>query len=84
MAVRSKNAHWKMRDIRRAHWLAVGDRHGIVTEDGRAARFVIDELIERTPAAIRAVREKLPKGFPESVSESILEGLHQAANRLAA
>jgi len=43
MAVRSKNAHWKMRGILRQHWLALAVRHGILTEDGRDADRLIDE-----------------------------------------
>lgn len=37
MAVRSKSAHWRMRDIRRRHWLATGERYGVVTVDGCGA-----------------------------------------------
>lgn len=64
MAVRSKNAHWKIRDIFRRHWLAVGVRHGVVTPDGRPAQFVVDALVERTPQVIAEVRGLLPADFP--------------------
>jgi serine/threonine-protein kinase HipA len=47
MAVRSTNAHWKMRDILRRHWLALGKRHGVLTEDGRE----VDRLIEDHPGS---------------------------------
>lgn len=83
MAVRSRNAHWKMRDILRRHWLALGARHGVVTGDGREVRFLIDDLVARTPAVISAVRAMLPDGFPMAVADSILDGLQGAANRLA-
>lgn len=82
MAVRSKNAHWKMRDILRRHWLALGTRHGIVTEDGRQVQFILDDLIARTPGVVAAVRAKLPADFPEQVADSILGGLQDAADRL--
>ncbi len=68
MAVRSKNAHWKMRDILRRHWLALGARHGIVTDDGREVAFILDDLTARTPQVIAAVRTKLPVDFPEQVA----------------
>lgn len=83
MAVRSRNAHWKIRDILRRHWLALGARHGVVTGDGREVRFLIDDLVARTPAVISAVRAMLPDGFPMAVADSILDGLQGAANRLA-
>ncbi|ANH67247.1 type II toxin-antitoxin system HipA family toxin [Mitsuaria sp. 7] len=83
MAVRSKNAHWKMRDILRRHWVALGTRHGVITEDGREVDLLIDDLIGSTPAVVQAVRAVLPDDFPESVASSILEGLQIAAERLA-
>ncbi|MBB5272990.1 serine/threonine-protein kinase HipA [Quisquiliibacterium transsilvanicum] len=83
MAVRSKNAHWRMRDILRRHWLALGARHGVVTEDGREVAFLIDEVVSRTPQVIAAVRARLPDGFPMRVANSILDGLQGAGRRLA-
>jgi len=82
MAVRSKNVHWKMRDILRRHWLALGTRHGIVTEDGRQAQFILDDLIARTPGVVDAAQAKLPTDFPEQVARSILGGLQNAADKL--
>lgn len=82
MAVRSKNAHWAMRDILRRHWLAVGAEFGVVTANGRGAEFVIDDLIGRTPDVVRTVRARLPDGFPKAVADSILEGLEAAAEKL--
>jgi serine/threonine-protein kinase HipA len=83
MAVRSKNAHYRTRDIQRKHWLAVGERHGIVSADGRNAEFVIDDLVARTPGVVETVRQALPRDFPEQLADSILTGLQTAANRLA-
>lgn len=83
MAVRSKNVHWKMRDILRRYWLALGARHGVVTEDGRQIQFLIDDVVARTPRVIAAVRAELPAGFSMSVADSIFDGLQGAAIRLA-
>ena len=82
MAVRSKNAHWKMHDILRRHWLALGTRHGIVTDDGRQVQHLLDDIVARTPHVIAAVRAQLPVGFPGGVAESVFEGLREAAGRL--
>ena len=83
MAVRAKNAHWEMRSILRRHWTLLGARHGVLTEDGRPAQFLIDDLIARTPDVIASVREELPAWFPEPLADSILNGLQDAAHRLA-
>ncbi|MEF7615119.1 type II toxin-antitoxin system HipA family toxin [Aquincola sp. MAHUQ-54] len=83
MAVRAKNAHWKMREIQRRHWLAVGERHGVVTADGRGAAFVLDELVARTAETAASVRASLPEGFPTALADSVLDGLHAAAEKLA-
>lgn len=82
MAVRTKNPHWKMRDILRRHWVEIGERYGVTTVDGRSANYVIDDLIARTPDVARAVRQKLPKDFQAALADSILEGLQAAANKL--
>lgn len=83
MAVRSKNPHWRMNDILRRHWLAVGAEHGVVTPDGRGAAFVVDDLIARTPKVVRTVRALLPDDFPQALADSILNGLQAAADELA-
>lgn len=84
MAVRTKNAHWKMKDILRRHWLELGTRHGVVTADGRPAHAVLDDLVARTPEALAQVRALLPPDFPAEVADSILAGVQGAAARLAA
>lgn len=84
MAVRAKNAHWKMKDIQRRHWLELGTRHGVVTADGRPARAVVDDLVARPPEALARVRALLPHGFPADLVDTILDGVQGAAARLAA
>lgn len=84
MAVRGKNAHWKMNDIQRRHWVAVGTRHGVVTENGQPVDKLLDDLIARTPEVIHQVRRKLPEGFPMPLANSLLQGLEQASQRLCA
>jgi serine/threonine-protein kinase HipA len=83
MAVRSKNPHWRMRDILRRHWIAVGERHGVVDARGGDVRAVLDDLIARTPEVLQTVRTGLPEDFPPAIADSILKGLQDAANRLA-
>lgn len=84
MAVRAANPHWKMREILRRHWLDVGRRHGVITEDGRSAQCVVDDLVQQTPDVIARVRKSLPEGFPMPLADSVLDGLQGAANQLGA
>ncbi|HEY9109259.1 MAG TPA: type II toxin-antitoxin system HipA family toxin [Roseateles sp.] len=83
MAVRSKNAHWKMRDILRRHWLALGARHGILTaEDGDVGRL-IEATVDQVPEVINRVGAQLPRGFSAPVADAIFEGLQDSARRVA-
>lgn len=82
MAVRSTNAHWKMRDILRRHWLALGMRHGVLTEDGREVDHLIEDIVARTPEVIAKVSAGLSQGFGDQVAEAIFRGMQDAARRL--
>lgn len=84
MAVRSKNPHSVMHDILRRHWIAVGTEHGVVNHNGQGAEHVLDDLVARTPGVVKTIRALLPAGFPMHVAESILNGLQEAADKLAA
>ncbi|MBI2732117.1 MAG: type II toxin-antitoxin system HipA family toxin [Aquabacterium sp.] len=84
MAVRGRNAHWKMNDIQRRHWVALGTRHGVVTADGQPVEALLDDLVARTPAVIDQVRRRLPAGYPQTLADSILLGLARASERLGA
>ena len=83
MAVRSKNSHRVMRDILRWHWIAVGTEHGVVNHNGQGVEHVLDDLVARTPGVVKTVRALLPAGFPMYVADSILNGLQEAADKLA-
>jgi serine/threonine-protein kinase HipA len=82
MALRGKNPHWRMRDILRRHWVDLGRRHGVVAQSGQGADALIDDVVARTPEALRSVIASLPKGFPSRVAEPILRGLRSAVQRL--
>ncbi|MDQ8030383.1 MAG: type II toxin-antitoxin system HipA family toxin [Bordetella sp.] len=83
MAVRAKNPHWVMRDIRRRHWLETGAAHGVVSPDGSGVEAVVDALVARTPEVIRSVRDRLPAGFPGRLAECVFGGMLAAADVLA-
>lgn len=84
MSVRGKNAHWKMNDVQRRHWVAVGARHGVVTENGQPVDKLVDDLVARTPEVIDRVRRQLPDEFPKALANGILQGVEQASQRLYA
>jgi serine/threonine-protein kinase HipA len=84
MAVRGKNAHWKMSEIQRRHWVALGSRHGVVTADGRPAEALLDDLVARTTEVFTRIQGELPEGFPQALGSSILDGLARASKQLRA
>lgn len=84
MAVRSKNAYWRMRDILRRHWLALGTRHGILTADGHDAERLIDRRNSgSSPGGHWQGGAQLPRGFDAQLANSIFEGMRAATGRLA-
>lgn len=83
MAIRSANAHWKMKEIQRRHWLALGTRFGVLEDDGRDIEAILDDVIDRTSGVIAEVEAGLPKGFPDHVAGPVLRGLERAARQLA-
>ncbi|WP_157123158.1 type II toxin-antitoxin system HipA family toxin [Pandoraea vervacti] len=84
MAVRGKNAHWKMVGIHLRHWLALAARHGVTTEDGQPGKALIEAIVEMTPQVVDAMSTRLPPDFPSRVAERILHGLSAAADQLGA
>lgn len=46
------------------------------------AQPILDDLITQTPAVIRSVQTQLPAGFPQTVAEPVLTGLHASASQL--
>ena len=83
MAVRTTNAHWKMKEILPRHWMEIGKRYGVLHEGGQTVKSVIQTIVEQTPQVVASIESSLPKGFPESVSGPILHGLQQASEQLA-
>ena len=83
MAVRSKNAHWRMQDILRRHWELVGRRNGVTAADGRDVSAIVQNLAERTPAVIEHVAGQVPPSFPARVLDLVCTGLRDAAATLA-
>jgi serine/threonine-protein kinase HipA len=79
MAVRSKNAHWKLKDIQPRHWAGVAREAGLNDADA-----LIAEVLAQVPTVLAQVGKALPKGFPGKVSEKIFAGIDRQAKVLAA
>jgi serine/threonine-protein kinase HipA len=78
MAVRTRNAHYRMAEIQRRHWNEVAKANAV----GPNFEAVIQKLITLTPAVIDSVSSELPPEFPNVVSDRIFEGLVRQAKRL--
>jgi serine/threonine-protein kinase HipA len=78
MAVRSKNAHYRMMDIQRRHWNTVAKHNAL----GPDFEDVIQQFIDMAPHAISAVSAELPKEFPADVCDPIFEGLLRQVRQL--
>lgn len=78
MAVRNKNAHWKLADIQPRHWDALARQAGL--GDAQALR---EEIVGAVDSVARQVSGALPQGFPPRVAETVLAGMAASAARLA-
>ena len=78
MALLGKNKHYHFKDVQRRHFNSTAARCFQRTD----AEDLIDQVLERTPAAIDNVARKLPGGFPEKVATAIFQGLRRSAEQL--
>ncbi|NTV11111.1 MAG: type II toxin-antitoxin system HipA family toxin [Zoogloea sp.] len=78
MAIRGKNAHYRLRDIQRRHFNETARKCGIGTD----MEDLIEEVASRVPQVLGEVSSKLPKDFPADVFESISDGLKFSTRRL--
>lgn len=77
MAVRSKNPHRKLSDIKARHWIETARRCGIADMEA-----ILAEVVSRTPAVIERVWGAIPKGFPAAIADTILVGVRASSARL--
>ena len=79
MALRSKNAHYKLETIQPRHWQELALKHG-----GPAVWEAMQALVERVEPALAAVEDTLPAGFPGRTWEAISKGMRAEADRFIA
>ncbi|MFP6562529.1 type II toxin-antitoxin system HipA family toxin [Paraburkholderia sp. B3] len=80
MAMWGKGRHYRMRDVKRAHFDATAQ----LCHYGGDAEALVARFVERTPAVIEQVAAALPAGFPERVAARLFYGLKWSAERLEA
>lgn len=74
MALRSKNAHYKLGSIQARHWRALAQSVGV---KGLWERMIA--TCERAPSSFYSLEKQLPKNFPESVFNAIGKGIARHA-----
>jgi len=79
MAVQGKNRHYRWNEIRGQHWLETAKRCGL-----GGMKSTLQDVIDRTPGVVKQVQGLIPKGFPEQIVDSILNGIKECTERLKA
>jgi len=74
MAVRSKNAHYKLGEIQPRHWQQLASKSGV---DGAWEAMVA--MIDKVDVVVETVSQKLPAAYPSQVAEKIFAGLRSQA-----
>lgn len=80
MALLGKNRHYEIDRIQRRHFSSTAQAVGYAD----TAEPLVEDLIARTPDAIKEVQSALPEGISEKVAVAVFEGLQAAADALAA
>ncbi len=80
MAVRGRNAHYRIAQIFPRHWIAQGQRVGFSTGQVEEMMATVAQL---TDGVIDEVAAQLPDAFPLDVAEAIFAGMRRQAKILA-
>jgi serine/threonine-protein kinase HipA len=80
MAVQGEGRrHYNWNSIQPRHWVEMAKRCGLATQ----IDSLMEDLAAQTPQVIDTVTSQLPKKFPSSVANPILNGIRQSARKLA-
>jgi serine/threonine-protein kinase HipA len=74
MALRGKNAHYRLGSVQTRHWQALAVSVGV---DGLWERMI--DRVERSSEVFYSLQEQLPATFPESVFNAIGKGIRRHA-----
>ncbi|CAB3800215.1 Serine/threonine-protein kinase toxin HipA [Paraburkholderia caffeinitolerans] len=79
MAVRGRNAHYRIAQILPRHWIAQGQRVGFAAAQ---VEEMMETVADATERVIGEVAAQLPGDFPLDVAESIFAGMRRLARVL--
>jgi len=79
MGVHGKNRHYRWAEILPRHFESAAQLAGFSAD---MTRSMMAEMKAQTTKVINEVSAQLPRGFPAHISEPILSGLQEQANRL--
>jgi serine/threonine-protein kinase HipA len=75
MSLPGTRRHCLLASIQRRHFLDLGKKLGLEA----SGEPLVDELVAKTPAVLLEVQQRLPRGFPQTVLDRVLEGVEKAA-----
>lgn len=75
MGLRTKNMHYRLREIRARHYRELADKSGVPTVWDK-----MQELINNVPSALSTVEKRLPPDFPPTLWERISNGMRSHAD----
>lgn len=78
MALRGKNKHYLLTEIKRRHFIEAATHAGI----GKETERLVEEIVERTPHVLDEVQKTLPKGFPTEIGDPIFSGVREQVAKL--
>lgn len=74
-----KKLHYKWNEILRRHWLTTAQKIGFAVDEMEA---ILNDLNKQVPIAIDSTLAELPNGFPEKISNLIIDGIYKCLNKL--
>jgi serine/threonine-protein kinase HipA len=80
MAVRGRNAHYRIAQIFPRHWIAQGQRVGFSVDE---VEEMLTAVAQQTGRVIDEVGAQLPDDFPLDVAEAVFAGMRRQARILA-
>ena len=78
MAFKSKNVHYKLKEISPRHFYSVAEKLGL----GAEVHDMLVEIVADTPSVIAKVKVMLPANFPAEVADAIFAGLNDKADEI--
>jgi len=78
MALTGKNRHYHWDKIQPRHFVSTAKQVGF---NEKAAKAIIDEVMEMVDEVISKLESQIPSNFPEAISVAILDGMRKQRDR---